>query len=159
MKTCAYISGSPCVGKSTVAAAIQNAIPGIEYIRGDVFWREHSDLPFEERVAAVNRSLLAALQISHSSHILCEWPPVRGLFLSQLYDLCTSQDRRFLHVVLSAPVSVLRMRKRERDGDEDIGFEMAAILDEPKAYKRLIFDTTKDSPSCIADEIAKWILE
>lgn len=158
MKTCAYISGLPCAGKSTVAGMIRRLVPGIAYLQGDDEWRKHFNLPFEERVAAVNQSLLTSLRAAAARHVLCEWVPSRGLFLHQLYDACLSRERRFLHAVLTAPASILRTRKRERDGDEDIGPEIEVILDDRPAYDRLVFASEKIESSRIAEEIARWIL-
>lgn len=157
MKTCTYISGPPCVGKSTVAKAVLQSIPEIEYIRGDDYWIKHPGIPFMERAALVNQSILASLRVSSSQHVLCEWVPSQGEFLTQLHDMCISADRRFLHVILTAPLSILRMRKRERDGDEDLGPGIATIADEPKEYESRIFSTDQEKPSRIAEEIVKWI--
>ena len=61
-------------------------------------------------------------------------------------------------VVLTVPVPVLKIRKRERDGDEDIGPEVATVPDEQKVYGRLVFDTEQEETSRIASAILKWIL-
>jgi hypothetical protein len=158
MKTCTYISGPPCVGKSTVTMAVQHSVPGIQLVRGDDYWTKFSVLPFEERVAKVNQSILAALRDSASSDVLCEWVPCRGPFVAQLHDICASLNRRFLHVALTAPVPVLKGRKRTRDGDEDVGPDVAPPPREQRGYETLVFDTEKEKISRIADEISDWIL-
>ena len=158
MKTCTYISGSPCVGKSTVAMAVQRSIPGIEHIRGDKYWTMYPDSKFEERVAKVNQDILAALRESGSHDVLCEWVPCRKHFAAQLHKTCAALNRRFLHVILTAPASLLRSRKRERDGDEDIGPEIATVPDEQNLYECRVFDTAQEETSRIAGEISKWIL-
>ncbi len=138
--------------------AIQRSVLGTEHIRGDDCWMIYPDLPFEERVAKVNQDILASVRDSVSSDVLCEWVPCQGPFVAQLYDMCVSLDRQFLHVILTAPVSVLRSRKRERDGDEDIGPEVATAPDEQKVYGCLVFDTEQEKTSRIAGEISRWIL-
>lgn len=138
--------------------AVQRSVLGTEHVRGDDYWTIYPDLPFEERVAKVNQAILAALRDSSSSDVLCEWVPCRGPFVAQLYDMCVLLDRQFLHVILTAPVHVLRSRKRERDGDEDIGLEVATVPDEQKVYGCLVFDTEQEETSCIAGKISRWIL-
>jgi len=138
--------------------AVQRSIPEIEHVRGDEYWTMYPDLAFEERVSKVNQGILASLRDSDSSHVICEWVPCRGPFVTQLYDMCVSLDRQFFHVILTAPVPVLRSRKRERDGDEDIGPEVVTVPDKQKAYRCLVFDTEQEETSRIASEIRKWIL-
>ena len=78
--------------------------------------------------------------------------------MAQLYDTCVSVDRQFLHIILTAPAPVLRKRKQERDGDEDIGSEVATLPDEQKVYICLVFDTEEEETSRVAGEISRWIL-
>ena len=157
MGTCVYISGPPCVGKSTVAMAVRSSIPEIETVHGDDYWIKCPGLPFWDRVAKVNQDILGALNASTSFNALCEWVPCRGPFVEQLLDTCRSLDRRFLHVILTAPMPVLRNRKRERDGDEDMGPEVASTPDERRTYECLVFDTTQVETSRIAGEVSEWI--
>ena len=158
MKTCTYISGPSCVGKSTVALAVSRSVSGIAHVRGDDYWRTYPGLSFEERVSETNRDIVAALRNSDSSDVLCEWVPCRGPFVAQLYDTCVSLERQFLHVVLTAPLSVLRNRKRERDRDDEAGAEVVPVPDQQNAYRCLVCDTEKEGITRIADEISKWIL-
>lgn len=138
--------------------AVQRAVSGIQHVRGDDCWTMYPALPFEERVAKVNQYILAALGDSASSDVLCEWVPCRGPFVAQLYDICVSLNRQFLHVILTAPVPVLRSRKRKRDGDEDVGPYVATAPNERKVYETLVFDTEQEKTSRIEDEVSDWIL-
>lgn len=158
VKTCTYISGRPCVGKSTVALDVCRLVPGIAHVRGDDYWKTYPDLSFEERVSKTNQDIVAALRNSDSSDVLCEWVPCRGAFVAQLRDTCVSLDRQFLHVILTAPELVLRNRKWKRDGDEDIGPELAAVPDEQQVNACWVFDTEQVETPRIAGEISKWIL-
>ena len=156
MRTLTYISGPPCAGKSTVATSVGLSIPTIEHIRGDRFWLMYPDLPFEERVSVVNRQILMALEGSDSQNILCEWVPCRGAFVRELKDICISLDRCLLHVALTAPLDVLKRRKKERDGDEDVDPELLPDRRDPNEY--LAFDTDEEDTIVIAAKISDWIL-
>lgn len=156
MRTLTYISGPPCSGKSTVAASVGLSIPTIELIRGDRFWLMYPDLPFEERVSVVNRHILMALEGSDSQNVLCEWVPRRGAFVRELKDICISRDRHLLHVALTTPLDVLKRRRMERDGDEDINPELQPDRQDPHGY--LAFDTDEEDASVIAVRISDWIL-
>jgi hypothetical protein len=157
MKTCIYISGPCCVGKSTVASAVGDSLPGISFIRGDDYWRTHPDLQFEERVLKTNQDILAAVENSDASDLLCEWVPTRGPFVVQLFDLCVSVRRQFLHVGLIAPRSVLQSRKKERDGVED-AIGPVPIPDQQTRYDCMVFDTETEKAVSIVDAVSKWIL-
>ncbi len=158
IKTCIYISGPPCVGKSTVARGIQRFVPKIQHVRGDDYWTMYPDLLFGERVAKVNQHVLTSVRDTASADVLCEWVPCRGLFVVQLYNICVSAGRQFYHVILTAPVSVLKRRKMERDGDEDIGPEVVTAPEQEKAYEWQVFDTDREERSAIVGEICRWVL-
>jgi len=138
--------------------AIQRSVPGIDYVRGDDYWTKYPDLPFGARVAKVNQHILASLRDSTSADVLCEWVPCQGSFVADLYDICLLLDRRFFHVILTAPMLALRSRKRERDGNEDLYPEVAAVTDYQRKRGCLLFDTEQEDISRIADEISKRIL-
>jgi hypothetical protein len=158
MKTCTYISGSCCVGKSTVASAVGDSLSSISFIRGDDYWRTYPDLQFEERVLKTNQDILAALQNSDASDLLCEWVPSRGPFVAQLFELCVSARRQFLHVGLTAPISVLQSRKREHDGVEDTAPGAVSVPEQQTLYDCMVFDTETEKTVSIADAVSKWIL-
>ena len=141
-----------------MAAAVSRSASAVAYIHGDEYWSTYPGRSFAERVSKTNQDVLAALRDSASSNVICEWVPCRGVFVEELYDICITQKRLLLHVILTAPISVLRSRKRRRDGDEDIGPEVVPDTNKQNPYSCLIFDTTKKATSFIADEIAQWIL-
>ena len=158
MKTCTYISGPPCAGKSTAATGIQQSVPEIQHVRGDDCWTMYPDLAFDERVAKVNQYILASVRNSASADVICEWVPCQGLFVAQLHNICVSTGRQFLQVILTAPAPVLKRRKQERDGDEDIGPEVVTVPEQQKAFEWRIFDTDREEASDIVGEICGWIL-
>ena len=158
MITCTYISGPCCVGKSTVASAVSDSFSSISFIRGDDYWRTYTGLQFEERALKTNQQILATLQDSHASDLLCEWVPSRGPFVAQLFELCVSARRQFLHVGLTAPIAVLQLRMRERDGVEDPVVRAVSAPEQQTRYDCMVFDTEKETTASIADEVSKWIL-
>jgi hypothetical protein len=157
MKTCTYISGPPCVGKTTVAKAVALAVGGLLEIRGDSFWVTYPHLPFKERVASANADILAALRNADEADVLCEWVPWSGTFVSDLRAMCAAQERRLLHVILTAPPAVLRHRKLDRDGDEEAGVEALPVLDRLAGHGQMLFDTDGAEPDQMAADIADWI--
>lgn len=156
MRTCIYISGPPCSGKSTVAVAIQQIYPTIEYIRGDDFWNIYPELPFPDRVAITNKHILDSLDKSTSDSTMCEWVPC-GSFASDVYEVCLSGNRRFLHVILTAPQSVLKQRKLIRDGDQGLGPPIKEINTVDVPYSVMKFSTVSCQVSTIVDSICEWL--
>ena len=156
MRTSIYISGPPCSGKSTVALAIRQVNSVIEHIQGDDWWNSYPELPFPDRVAITNRHILHALNQSTSNSIMCEWVPC-GSFVSDMYETSVRGNRRFLHVILTAPHSVLKQRKLLRDGDQDLGpaTAEAEIADIP--YSVMRFCTDSCHISTIVDDICEWL--
>lgn len=157
MRTLTYVSGPPCVGKSAVVINVQRSLCEIKYVRGDDCWNRYSGLSFDERLARTNQCILESVRSSVAQDILCEWVPCQGQFVNDLHEIAVATGRRFLQVVLTAPVAVLKRRKLERDGDEDIGPEVAGSPPKDKMYQCLLFDTNQVAIPVIADHISKWI--
>ncbi len=155
LKSCIYISGPPCAGKSTVARRILQNFPGIEHISGDEEWLEYPHLPFDNRVTTVNQALLDTLLRCPLTDVLLEWVPWQGLFLRKLLKICRSTDRRFLHIVLTAPVTVLKKRKRLRDQDDDLGTDVLIDHVFLEGHESLVFDTDAEDVSVISGVISK----
>lgn len=158
METCTYISGPPCAGKSTVARQLLESIQGLTHLPGDPYWVRHSDLDFGDRAAAVEQCLLAALRDSGAGDILCEWVPCRGPFVAQLHHQCASAGGRFYHVILTAPLPVLKRRKLARDGNDDLGPAVGADPEPQRAYPCQVFDTTLEGATDIAGKVGRQIL-
>lgn len=157
MGTLVYLSGPPCSGKSAVANNVQMSVREIQYVRGDDYWNMSPDLSFEERVTTTNKRILAAVRNSKAQDIVCEWVPWHGQFVNNLYEISVTAKRQFLHIVLMAPLVVLKRRKLERDGDEEIGTEVATGPLRHETYKQLIFDTNRVEVAGIADQVSDWI--
>jgi hypothetical protein len=158
MKTCTYISGRYCVGKFTVATAIMGSLPEVSFISGREYWERYSDdLAFEDRLSKTNQDILDALQDANSSDILCEWVPCRSPFVAQMYDLCASTGRQFLHAGLVAPGPVLQARRKEREGD-DKPVGPVPVPDPQDEYDCMVFDTGVERAATIADGIVKRIV-
>ncbi len=157
MGTLAYISGPPCSGKSAVAKGVQMSVRGIQYVRGDDYWSMCPDLSFEESVATTNKRILAAVRNSGAQDILCEWVPWQGRFVNDLHEMSVTTDRQFLQVVLMAPLVVLKRRKLERDGDEEIGPEFTVDAFQHELYRQLFFDTKQVEVAIIVDQVTDWI--
>ena len=107
----------------------------------------------------MNRYLLEAVLEVESDDVLCEWVPSRGAFVSQLSRTCDSLDRRFLHIILTAPISVLEARKQERDGDTDLGPGVNEEPDQESRYECYLFDTDQMETCVITEKICGWILD
>lgn len=157
MRTLAYLSGPPCSGKSAVAKGVQMSVRGIQYVRGDDYWNMYPDLSFEERVAATNRHILSAVRNSRAQDIVCEWVPWQGRFVNDLHEISVTTMRQFLQVVLMAPLAVLKRRKLERDGDEEIGPEFIVGPLRHEMYTQLLFDTNRVEVAIVADQVFNWI--
>ncbi len=159
MTTCTYISGRHRVGKSTVAMAVGGSQSGLSVIRGDDYWKTYSDdLTFEDRLSKTNQDILAAVRDSDASDILCEWVPCRSPFVAELYDLCVSTGRRFLHAGLTVPISVLQARRKELDGDDTPLVDPVPVPEQDVPYDCMVFDTAAEDAAGIAAVITKWIL-
>jgi len=159
MRTCTYISGRHRAGKRTVATAVRASLPAVSFISGCECWNRYSDdLSFEERLSRTNQDILAALRDSDASDILCEWVPCKSPFVTQMYELATSTNRKFLHAGLTAPASVLQARREELDGDDTPLVDPVPIPDQQVEYDCMVFDTAAEEAACIADVISKWIL-
>lgn len=141
MSICVYLSGPPCAGKSTAAVEVIKNVPGIEYIRGDDFWVRYPELSFPSRVLEVNEHILTEVRNSKAESILCEWVPSRAEFVNRLYAICDEKGKSFVHVVLTAPLPALKMRKKRRDGDEELGPAPLDLSESDSPWKRRVFDT------------------
>jgi len=137
--------------------SVQRSLCEIQYVRGDDCWNRYSGLSFDERLVRTNQCILASTRSSVAQDILCEWVPCQGQFVNDLYEISVATGRRFLQVVLTAPVAVLKRRKLERDGDEDIGPEVAGSPPKDKMYQCLLFDTNQVAIPVIADHVSSWI--
>lgn len=133
------------------------SIREIEYIRGDDYWNMYSDLPFNGRVKTTNQCILATVRKSVAQDILCEWVPWQGDFVKDLYEVSATSRRRFQQVLLTAPLVVLKERKLERDGDEEIDAGVVVNPPQQELYKPLVFDTDRVKISVIAEHISNWI--
>ncbi len=156
MSVCIYISGPPCSGKSTVSRAIKRLNRAIEHINGDDWWNLYPELPFQDRLAITNRHLLDALRRSTSDVIICEWVPC-GSFASEMYEVSLQAGCRFLHVILTAEESVLKQRKRRRDGNEDLGPATQDVAKADVPYTVMRFRTDTGHITAIVDDICEWL--
>jgi len=157
VRTCTYISGPPCAGKSTVAGHVLRQLPGLQHLVGDRFWVARPDLPFPERVDFVNRSLLDALRDASGSDVLCEWVPCTGEFVAAFHQVCVDAARCLIHVIVTAPEAVRRERKLRRDGDVDLGPPVSPEPPTDAPCECVTVDTVAVDPVDISSDVCSRI--
>lgn len=156
MRTLTYLCGPSCAGKSSVADGVERSL-SVHRICGDDYWNMYPSLPFGERVERTNQHVLAAVRGSDAPDVLCEWVPCGKVFADDLFAIAEAAGRRFLQVVVTAPIDVLKRRKLERDGDDELGPVAEVSSEEHSLYKRLVFDTSQVAIPAIVYAVADWI--
>ncbi len=142
MKSLLYISGPPCSGKSQLCNLILENDPEYKFYKGDDYWNKFPDVSFSERSALTKEGILTSVEDSNDEKILLEWVPFTGSFLEKLKSICDKQNRKFTHIILYAPIEVLKARKMKRDGNDEIGPIDKTIIMESVNQNKLSFDTS-----------------
>lgn len=156
MRNFIYISGPPCAGKSSVTNKLNERNINYKMILGDNFWIKHSLLDFKNRVEVTNREILSSVEEIKDSTLL-EWVPSYGSFVEELKRIVKSKSFNFVHILVYAPVEILKERKYIRDGDMDLGpIDLDAYIALEDVH---LFDSSKMTITEIARACYKLINE
>ena len=116
-----YVSGPPCAGKSTFSREVVKEVKKNEYIIGDDYWMQNDQYDFNTRSKKTNQDIISSVNSISSNSIILEWVPCYGPFVDCLKDICKKKGYEFIHIIVYAPVEVLKERKLNRDGNMDLG--------------------------------------
>lgn len=114
---------------------------------GDTYWIPNNQYDFKARVQKTNKDILSSIKNVTSKSILLEWVPCDGPFVDGLKDICKANHYEFRHIIVYAPMEVLKHRKLNRDGNMELGPLELERLKNLENVSR--FDTSKESVDSI----------
>ena len=152
------ITGSPCVGKTTVAENLFESYENCAHFDGDWAWRVNPFSISDPRLRNGDKTMSFALSTylnSDFNYVIFSSVVVLGdPIRKSILDDITAKDYEVIGFTLKCSVETLTERHKNRDDDNDVIFDWLRMEPHPGDF---VINTDNKAVEQIADEIKSII--
>lgn len=149
------LGGPPGVGKSTVAALLNEQLSNSVWLDGDDLWRMNPFTINERTKSLVLKNIgnvLSAFLKERFDYVIFSWVMHQPRIADQVLSLLTTHDYKLIHhtLVCSAPVLLERIKNSARERNPELALDR---LNQVLANYSQALDTDGRSPAQVAQLI------